>query len=427
MLSRYLKILRDRKFSLLWLGQIVSQFGDRLTQIALVGLVSKASMSSSSLAFTMSMAIIPVFLISPISGIYIDRWSKRKTMYISDFMRGIFLLLIPFFFLKLNSLMPIYFLIFLSFSAGRFFIPSKMAFIPQVVKKPDIFIANSLISITATIAAILGFGLGGIIVEFFGITSAFILDAATFFISGIFIFLIPVREKGDFIPTDILDIGKEVVDNVKKSFLRELKEGVHYICNSHETKYAFKIFFFLFSYIGGLYVVFIRFIQGVLSSVTSDLGFVVVFLGGGIFFGSLLYGRIAHKFAIRKIINFAVLLASLYLIFFVLTLRAHPFSLYAFFHAFVLGILISPAFIGINALIHKESDESLLGRIFSGLELISHLGFLVSMFLASFLADIFNTFTIIVAIGIIGSIFSLFFILTDREHGSNRGTQAPPA
>ena len=84
----------------MWLGQIVSQFGDRLTQIALVGLVSKATMSSSSLAVVMSLAIIPVFLISPVSGVYIDRWSKRKTMYASDALRGILILAIPFLLLK---------------------------------------------------------------------------------------------------------------------------------------------------------------------------------------------------------------------------------------------------------------------------------------------------------------------------------------
>jgi MFS family permease len=76
----------------------------------------------------------------------------------------------------------------------------------------------------------------------------------------------------------------------------------------------------------------------------------------------------------------------------------------------MLGALISPAFIGITALIHKESDANLLGRIFSGLEFTSHFGFLVAMFVASFLADIFSPFTIVIAIGIIGVFCSLIFM-----------------
>ena len=412
MIVKYFKILAKRNFFLLWFGQIISQFGDRLTQIALVGLVSQVSMSSSHLALVMSMAIIPAFIISPISGVYIDRWSKRKTMYISDFLRGVFILLIPLFFLKFNSLIAVYVLIFLSFSAGRFFIPAKMAFIPEISKKENIFLANSLISITAAVAAVIGFGLGGIIVEKWGVAAAFKLDAGTFFTSSLAVFLIAAKGKGAFKVDDIVHLGKEVVSEVKRSFIWEFREGIKYIFTSPETKYAFKMFLFLFAYIGGLYVVFIRFIQEVLSSLTTSLGFVTVALGAGIFFGSLIYGRIAHRFSIKKVISLSLLFASLYLVFFVVSLRAYPHTLYAIFLAFTFGLITSPVFVGVTSLIHKESDEKILGRIFSGLEFTSHLGFLVSMFICSALADIFNPFTIIVSLGIIGFLFSIIFVFT---------------
>ena len=412
MIFKYFKILTKRNFFLLWFGQVISQFGDRLTQIALVGLVSQISMSSSRLALVMSMAIIPAFIISPISGVYIDRWSKRKTMYISDLLRGVFILLIPLFFLKFNSFIAVYVLIFLSFSAGRFFIPAKMAFIPEISKKEDMFLANSLISITAAVAAVIGFGLGGIIVEKWGVAAAFKLDAGTFFISSMAVFFIAAKGKGTFKVDDILHMGKKVVSEVKRSFIWEFREGVKYIFTSSETKYAFKMFLFLFSYIGGLYVVFIRFIQEVLSSVTTDLGFVTVALGSGIFLGSLIYGRIAHRFPIKKVISLTLLFASLYLVFFVVSLRAYPHTLYAIFLAFNFGLITSPVFVGVTTLIHKESDEKVLGRIFSGLEFTSHLGFLVAMFICSALADIFSPFTIIVSLGTIGFLLSTIFVFT---------------
>ncbi|MBP7088874.1 MAG: MFS transporter [Candidatus Omnitrophica bacterium] len=413
MILKYFRILGKRNFLLLWFSQLISQFGDRLTQIALVGLVSRISMSSSRLAFVMSLAIIPAFIISPISGVYVDRWSKRKTMYISDILRSIFVFLIPLFALKLGSLTPVYIFIFLSFSCGRFFIPAKMAFIPQITNEKDIFLANSLISITATVAAIFGLGIGGIIVEKYGITTAFILDATTFLISALSVFFITASQKGSFMVEDIFYIGKDVVEKVKKSFIWEFKEGIRYIFSSNETKYAFKMYLFLFSYIGGLYVIFIRFIQEVLSSITKDLGFVTVALGIGIFTGSLIYGRVAHKFSVEKTIDFSVLISSFYLIFFAVFLKIHPQSLYAVSLAFLLGLIISPVFVGINALIHNKSDKNILGRIFSGLEFTSHLGFLISMFIFSFLADIFNPFTIIIFIAIIGILFSFIFIFND--------------
>lgn len=431
MLRQYLKLLKRRNFFLLWLGQIISQFGDRLTQIALLGLVSKVSLtaagssvSTSRLAFVMSLAIVPVFIISPISGVYIDRWSKRKTMYISDAVRSIFVLLIPFAFIRFNSLVSVYVLVFLSFCIGRFFIPAKMAFIPEIVDKEDIFLANTLISTTAAIAALIGIGFGAIIFETYGAATAFTLDAATFLISALAVFFITTTNGGSFIFRDIVDIGKDVVSTAKKSFITEFKEGIKYIRTSNETRYAFKMFFFAFSYIGSLYVVFIRFIQETLTTLVKDVGFTVVALAAGIFFGSLFYGRIAHKIDVKKTINATMFIASLYLIFFVIFLKIHPTPLNAVILGFILGLVASPIVVGINTLIHQESDGNLLGRIFSGLEFISHLGFLVFMFIFSFLADIFTPFTIIISVGIIGAFISLIFVL---KNDSSSRTQKTPA
>ena len=275
----------------------------------------------------------------------------------------------------------------------------------------DIFLANTLVSTTAAIAALIGIGFGAIIFETYGTTTAFNLDAATFFISALAVFFIVVsNHKGSFYLRDIVDIGKDVVTTVKKSFIFEFKEGLRYIWTSEETKYAFKMFLFAFSYIGSLYVVFIRFIQETLSSLVKDVGFTVVFLAAGIFFGSLLYGRIAHKLDIKKSINASMFISSLYIIFFVMFLKAYPKPLHAIILGFGLGLTASPVIVGINALIHKESDNNLLGRIFSGLEFISHLGFLIAMLICSLLADIFTPFTIMVSVGIIGALVSLIFI-----------------
>ncbi|NQT28671.1 MAG: MFS transporter [Candidatus Omnitrophica bacterium] len=432
MFLQYLKLLRKRNFFLLWLGQIVSQFGDRLTQIALLGLVSKVSaspsgsaVSSSRLAFVMCLAIIPVFILSPISGVYIDRWDKRKTMYISDALRGIFVLLIPLAFLKFNSLISVYALVFLSFCVGRFFVPAKMAFIPKITNKKDIFLANTLVSTTASIAALIGIGFGAIIFETYGTATAFTVDAVTFFISALAVFFIVVsNHKGTFYLRDIVDIGKNVVTTVKKPFIFEFKEGLKYIWTSGETKYAFKMFLFAFSYIGSLYVVFIRFIQETLSSLVKDVGFTVVSLAAGIFFGSLLYGRIAHKLDIKKAINASMFISSLYIIFFVIFLKAYPAPLHAIILGFGLGLFASPVIVGINTLIHKESDGNLLGRIFSGLEFISHLGFLIAMLICSLLADIFTPFTIIVSVGIIGAFISMVIIAKNDSHSRTQRTTA---
>ncbi|MFA7114014.1 MAG: MFS transporter, partial [Candidatus Omnitrophota bacterium] len=403
----YLDLLKKRNFFCLWFGQIISQFGDRLTQIALIGLVSKATTSSTNLAFMLSMTIIPVFLFSPVAGVYVDRWDNRKTMYISDFIRGIIILLIPIIFEWTKCMPLIYIVIFFAFSVGRFFIPAKMALVPKLVEKKELFAANSLISITATVAAILGIGVGGVIVETWGADISFFIDSGTFFLSAISIIFIPITVAGKFSSHDILDIGKEIVVTVKKSVFVDIKESIKYVVLQKETRYAFRIFLFLFSYAGAMFIS-IKFIQNVFASVTKDFGFMTLSLAVGIFIGSVIYGKIAHKFNPRKVISSALMVASLYLIFFTIFLPRYPVISVGMLFAGFLGMIIAPVFVAANAMIHSYSDRDMLGRIFSFIELIGHMGFFISMFTFSFIADLAGTFTTLILVGIIG--FCLAFM-----------------
>jgi len=409
MIIPYIHLLKKRNFFLLWISQIISQFGDRLTQMALIGLVYEIMPASSfSLAKVMSIPLIAVFLISPVAGVYIDRWDKQKTMYISDFLRGIFILLIPILMAKFKLMIVLYFLIFLSFCVGRFFIPAKMAIIPSLVGKNEIILANSLISTTAMIAAILGFGVGGVIVEKLGAKMAFFIDSLTFFLSSLLIFSMRLARKGRFNPYDFIDLGKYAIKKVKESVIVEMKEGIKYLFSTEGTFFAAKILFSLFSILGSLYIVFIVFIQKTFSSKTLDLGYLAVAGGVGLFLGSLIYGRVAKAFSLKRTINISLMFSSIYLMFFVALLKLYPFRFFAIFSSLLLGLLSSPIIIAVNSLIHQESKDSFWGRVFSSLEVVVHFAFLLFMFISSYLAEKFGPFTVIVSVGIIVFLFSLF-------------------
>ena len=85
------------------------------------------------------------------------------------------MLLIPLFLFYAKNITLIYFIIFLVFSIGRFFVPAKLSILPELIGKKDLVIGNSLINITGMIASIVGFGISGIIVERWGAKSGFLL------------------------------------------------------------------------------------------------------------------------------------------------------------------------------------------------------------------------------------------------------------
>jgi len=409
-MARFREVLKNKNFFFLWLGQVVSQFGERLSQMALIGLVYMRSPGSTfQLAKILSFTILPVFLIGPVAGVYVDRWDRRRTMFVCDFLRAGFVLLIPLLLLLQKPLILIYILIFIIFSVGRFFIPAKLSIVPELVGKENLLIANSLVNITAMIAAILGFGIGGLIVEWLGVKGGFYLNAAGFFISGIFIFSISQR-KASYLK--ISQLSKEIVELIRKSVIQEIKDGIIYFIRQKDVRFTGAIMFFLGGALGAVYVVMIVFVQKTLQSATKDLGLLIMFLGLGLFLGSLVYGRFGHRISHFKAICFSLVISGMILAIFVLSLNRYPHFLLAACLAFVLGLAVSPIIISCNTLIHNASHNQMMGRVFSSLEILMHFSFVLFMFLSSFLAERIspNAILIIVAclfvfLGILNLVF----------------------
>jgi MFS family permease len=382
-MAQITKLLKNKNFFFLWFGQIISQVGDRLGQMALIGFVSLNMQGSSiEIAKALFFTILPVFLIGPLAGVYVDRWDRRKTLYICDFLRAILVLIIPLFLISSKTRFLVYLLIFLIFCIGRFFIPAKLAIVVDLVEKKDLLLANSLINTTGMIAAILGFGLGGILVEWFGPKGGFYLDSLSFLISAFFIFLIG-KTAGN--PIKIKELAFEIVNVVKKSIWQELKEGFVYFFKNRYIRFTTWVMFVLWSALGSVYVVLIVFIQKTLGSITKDLGILITFLGTGLFLGSLLYGKFGQRISHYKAIFISLILSGIFLSFFGLSLSFRPSFYLAGLLTFILGLVVSPIMIVSYTLIHKISQDSMMGKTFSSLEMVMHLAFILFMFISSFL------------------------------------------
>lgn len=412
-MSKIHEVLKNRNFFLLWLGQIISQLGDRLGQMALIAYIYlRAPGSTIEIAKILSFTILPVFLIGPIAGVYVDRWDKRRTMYICDFLRASLVLTIPLFLFYAKSIIPIYFIIFIIFSIGRFFVPAKLSIIPDMVDKKDLLMANSLVNTTGMIAAILGFGASGLLVEWLGARSGFYLDSISFLISGALIFLITKETRA---LVDLKKVSKEIVEVIRKSVVQEIKDGIFYFFNKKDIRFTAIIIFMLGSGLGAVYAVSIAFVQKTLHSATKDLGLLIMFLGIGLFLGSLAYGRFGSRISHYKIIFASLVLSGIILVVFAMSIERYSNFTVAAALSLTLGLLISPIMIASNTIIHNVSDDNMRGKIFSALEIIIHLGFLLFMFTSSILAERFSHLSVLVTVGCLFSFLGLFNLIINRK------------
>jgi MFS family permease len=181
-----LRLFRIPNFTALWLGQLVSIFGDRFTYLALLALVVESARDRSNpaaeLALIPLVSFLPAILLAPAVGALVDRWNTRTTLIVSDACRGLIVAaIIPA--AGVGGLSAALALVFLLYVANTFFLPARSAILPDLVPRDRLVEANSLATLAGVIGTIAGAVIGGIVVERSGWRIGFLLDAATYFVS----------------------------------------------------------------------------------------------------------------------------------------------------------------------------------------------------------------------------------------------------
>jgi MFS family permease len=174
-------------FRRLWAGQVVSEVGDWLNNIAVLALaIQLAGATGVGLAVALYAVArhLPLFIFGPVAGVVVDRVSRRRVMIAADLARAAlalgFLLAS-----RLSSLAVIYAVGAALFSVSAFFNAAKRASIPNLVEGTDALLAANSLSASTTAATIaVGSALGGVVATAVGRDTVFVLNALTFVASA---------------------------------------------------------------------------------------------------------------------------------------------------------------------------------------------------------------------------------------------------
>src|SRR5881409_1616248 len=154
-------------FSALWWGQLISILGERLTYLALVGLLAEHTShfrdprSSLLLTLLANVMLAPVLLFAPFTGPWLDRTNLKRVMVASDALRSVIVVLIPILYVGTGNTAPVFALVFALFTCNVLFLPAKSALTPEIVPPAQLLAANAWLSgagIAATAAGALGGG-----------------------------------------------------------------------------------------------------------------------------------------------------------------------------------------------------------------------------------------------------------------------------
>ncbi len=211
-----LDIFKYRNFRLFFFGQSISLIGTWMQQLAIMWLVYRLTGSSFLLGLVGFCSQIPSFFLSPLAGVFTDRWNLRRTIIATQCLAMLQAAVL--FVLTRTGVVALEHVLFLSVFMGlvnAFDIPARQAFLIQMVEgRENLAAAIGLNSSIFNGARLLGPAVAGFLIAAVGEATCFLLNALSYL--AVLAALLAMR------------LPPPVPARPPQHVLHELREGIRY-------------------------------------------------------------------------------------------------------------------------------------------------------------------------------------------------------
>jgi predicted MFS family arabinose efflux permease len=377
----FLAVLSNVGFLFLWVGQLTSQLADRIFVYVLMVIIYQSTHSNLGVSLPLLAFGIPSVLISPWAGIMADRFDRKWILVISDLTRGLLILLIiP---LIAKSLLWIFLVSLLVYTAAQFFAPAETSSIPELVEKHNLIVANSLFMITWMASSVVGLGLGAPIVNLLNENKTLVVSAVLYFVSTAAILLIPIKPREQSL--------------AKSHVLADIRTGFEFIRRNQIVRYSLLKLFVAAAAVATLSVLAISYASDILKIGERNFGYLIIVIGAGMLFGMFTLEKLRHYFKLGTIVVASFLMSGLVLISlaFVKDIRV------AVVPIFLLGLGNIYITSSIQTILQHKVPRQIRGRVFGVQNMLVNSAFTLPVVLFGFIADIWGILFAISALGVL--------------------------
>lgn len=409
MKNNIFSVLTNRRFSLLWIAEVLSQIGFNMMNFILIIVAFKLTNSNAAVSLLVLSFTLPAVFFGILAGVYVDRWNKKSVLFATNIIRA--LLLIPLAFLHSNLLI-IYLLSFSMAVVSQFFIPAETPMIPLVVRKTLLLSANAFFGMGIYGSILIAYALSGPSLIFFGQTNVFIVLALLFFLAAFAIVLIktPRNKKRT----------KEVeINNLKFNLSNEIRTAFNLMAKTKEVYHSLflltlsQVLILIFAVIGP------GFAHQVLGIGVEEFPLVLVTPAAlGMVIGAIIIGNFFHNASRAKMANIGVMLGGLSILFLpygskvasreiiqtINTYLPHIFIIdilhIMIFLAFVMGFANALIFVPSNTLLQEKTSDEIRGKVYGALNSLVGISSFLPIIIIGELADVFGVARVLTGIGI---------------------------
>ncbi|KGN39051.1 MFS transporter [Knoellia subterranea] len=208
---------RDRRFATYWAGQGISQFGDRVTELALPFIAVTTLHASAPMVGVLTAAVWAPNILSLLIGSWVDHHvRKRRLLVIADLIRALVILSLPVAHwlgaVTMGQLLAVALLAGLGQVLYQTAYPS---FFVSLVRREQFVEANGLLSSTRSVSFVGGPALAGALIQVLTAPVALVLDALSFLASALLIGRVKVEDRA--------------VDEAQDGLLRRARDGMRLV------------------------------------------------------------------------------------------------------------------------------------------------------------------------------------------------------
>ena len=376
-------VLRLRPVRRLWIAQIVSVFGDFLAVFAIIAVVTfQLHGTATQVALVLVSFMAPLAVVSPLAGVFVDRWHLKRTLIASDLIRGVLVLALVF----VHDLYAIYAILFTMSVVSAFFVPAQSVAVRTLVPMAGLMAVNGLMSQAQQGALIVAPSVAGELVELVGANSCFLYDGFSFFFSAALVMTLTIDRQAPRTESSA------VLDSMRQGFGFIFKHSTisFVIVSMTAGMFAMRCF-------GALLSIYVR---DVLHSTSAAFGVLNTLIGVGMINGTQMLTRYARNIPQQKLVVYG--LGGMGLAVFITAAFGASAML-------GLGLCASAIFITATTLIQHETPHELLGRVMSCLMSLVAGSQVISMFVAGPVAEkigipnlYYGSAVLLLAFGVVG-------------------------
>lgn len=310
--------------------------------------------------------LLPLALVSPVAGVFVDKWNVKATMVGSDVIRGLLILSLVF----IQRLEAIYIVFFTLATVSAFFMPAQSVTVRTIAPAAGLMAVNGLMSQAMQGSQIIAPSISGALVQAIGANLCFLVDSLSFFFSALMLLSIPIhRQQSEHV--------------APSSVWESLRTGFRFIF-THST-----ISFVIISMASGMFAVrcfgalLSVYVRDVLKSSPSAFGILNTLIGVGMIAGTQCLTRLGRDIPKQKLVIHGLTLMGVAVL---------VTALFGVVPTTALGMLLmgfGAAFIMVTAqtLIQQETPREMLGRVASALMSLMAVSQALAMFLAGPVAE----------------------------------------